>query len=62
MESKLGAVLCQHLSHYYVWNPVLSSGHEVRKRGKRDYKDERGSIEPVPAVNRVELERQDWYT
>lgn len=62
MESKLGVVLCQHLSNYYVWNPVLSSEHGVRKRRKRDYKDERGSIEPVPAVNRVALERQDWYT
>lgn len=29
---------------------------------KRDYKDEEGSMEPIPAVNRVELERQTWYT
>lgn len=63
MKSKLEVVLCQHLlSTYYVCNPVLSSGHGVSKRGKRDYKDEEGSMEPIPAVNTVELERQTWYT
>lgn len=63
MASKLGVVLCQQLlSTYYIWNPVFGSGHGVSKRGNRDYKDEQGSVEPIAAVNEVELERQSWYT
>lgn len=47
-----GVMLSQHLlSTYYVWNPVLVSGHRVRERMKKDYKDKHGNIESKPSVN-----------